>query len=163
MARNNNITIQEAKIVLRNFAGNPDKFTAQGDRNFCVLLDPESADAMLADGWNVKFFKPKPDDDPNEPPQAYLRVKVSYKVRTPVIVVITKNTAGKLVRRNYNEDLVDLLDAVSIENVDLMISPYKWEVNGNEGIKAYLDSMYITINQNELEQKYADVEFDGRD
>lgn len=163
MARNNNITIQEAKIVLRNFAGNPDKFTVQGDRNFCVLLDPESADAMLADGWNVKFFKPKPDDDPNEPPQAYLRVKVSYKVRTPVIVVITKNTAGKLVRRNYNEDLVDLLDAVSIENVDLMISPYKWEVNGNEGIKAYLDSMYITINQNELEQKYADVEFDGRD
>lgn len=160
MAQNNKVTIQEAKIVLRNFAGLPDKYTTAGDRNFCVLLDPESAEAMKNDGWNVKFFKQKPDDDPNEPPQAYLRVKVSYKSRPPVIVVITTRADGSKVRRNYNEELVELLDAVDIQNVDLMISPYRWEVGENSGVKAYLDSMYITINQNELEEKYSDVEYE---
>jgi len=160
MARTDNITIENAKIVLRNFSGAADSFNpTPGNRTFCVLLDYDTARAMEEDGWNVSQFRKREDDDPNDPPQDFLKVKVSYKVRKPVIVVITKNTAGKLVRRNYGEDLVDLLDAVDITNCDLMISPYKWDVNGKSGIKAYLDSMYVSINTNALEQKYADVEF----
>lgn len=156
MSRDDKVTIEEAKIVLRNFSGGPDRFNANPGRNFGVLLDPETAEAMAKDGWNVKYFNRKPDDDPDEPLQAFLKVQVSYKVRKPVIVVITSRG-----RRNYGEDLVDLLDAVDIKNVDLMISPFHWDVNGKTGIKAYLDSMYITIHENELERKYSDVEFDN--
>ena len=159
MARKNNLTIEGAKIVLRNFAGGPDKYNKAPGRNFCVLIDPENAKAMEDDGWNIKYFNRKPDDDPDEPQQAFLRVAVSYKQRPPVIVVLSQNLAGQLVRRNYGEDLVDLLDNVDITNVDLMISPYRWEVDGKSGIKAYLDSLYITIDANRLEQKYADVDY----
>jgi hypothetical protein len=58
------------------------------------------------------------------------------------------------VRTHITEDLVDLLDAVDILNVDLVVRPYKWEVQGNGGIKAYLKTLFVTIEEDELERKY---------
>jgi hypothetical protein len=145
------VVIEDARIIFRNFTGAEGRFNAKGKRNFNVLLDEHTARAMLKDGWNVKYLQPREEGDV---PQARLEVTVHYSERglPPRIMLVTSRGKTAL-----DEDMIALLDYAEIENVDLIIRPYEWEVNGKEGVKAYLKSIYVTIREDELEKKYMDV------
>lgn len=147
-----NLTMENVRIGFRNFEGKEGPYNREGDRNFVVFLDNDLAIAMQEDGWNIKRLKKRDDDDPDEAPQAYVQVSVSYKIRPPVVVLI-----GSRGRTNLPEELVNILDFTEMANVDLIINPYQWAVNGKTGIKAYLRSIYVTVQEDELAQKYADV------
>ncbi len=154
MANENTVLMEGVKIIFRNFAGKEGQYNREGDRNFAVLLDDTTAEAMANDGWNVKWLKPREDSDEEEPPQAYLGVSVNFaKGRPPRVVMVTSRG-----RTNLGEEDVELLDWADITNVDLIVRPYEWSVNGKTGIKAYLQSIYITIEEDALELKYADLD-----
>src|SRR5436190_10757159 len=145
------IVMEGVKIVFRNFAGKEGQYNREGDRNFAVLLDEKIAQDLASDGWNVKWLKPREDADEGDEPQAYLQVSVGYgKGRPPTVVVINQDDQ----RVNLDEHTVGELDWYDIKNVDLIVRPYHWEVNGKAGIKAYLKSIYATIEEDELERKY---------
>jgi hypothetical protein len=55
-----------------------------------------------------------------------------------------------------------MLDDVSFENVDVICRAYEWEVGDKSGIKAYLQTGFFTIYEDELERKYA-VKPEGSD
>jgi hypothetical protein len=152
-APDNTVIMEGVRIIFRNFSGKEGQYNREGDRNFAVLLDEKTADAMAADGWNVKMLKPRDDDEEGSVPQAYLPVAVNFRGRPPRIVMITSRN-----RTNLSEDQVETLDWVDILNVDLIVRPYEWTVNGKSGIKAYLQSMYITIEEDPLEAKYSELE-----
>jgi hypothetical protein len=57
-----------------------------------------------------------------------------------------------------HEDEVEILDWADIQMTDLIVRPYEWAVNGKTGIKAYLQSIFVTIQEDELELKYADID-----
>ena len=145
-----NISVENARIIFRNFAGKPSKFNAEGKKNFCLLIDDESANKFKLDGWNVKYLNPR---DPDDKPQPYIQVSVAFDNFPPNIYLISGGKKTKL-----NEDTVSVLDYAEIENVDLIIRPYNWEVSGKSGIKAYVKNMYVTIAENEFEKKYRDFE-----
>jgi hypothetical protein len=149
MANIDNVVIQGARIIFRNFKGAEGMYNREGDRNFAVCLDTDIAEQMAADGWNIKYLKPR---DETEEAQAYLSVSVNYKGRAPRVSMISSRGQTLL-----DEEAVDILDWVDIANVDLVVRPYEWAVNGKTGVKAYLKTLVVTIDEDELELKYANV------
>lgn len=146
---NKNIVIENARIGFRNFSGKEGKFNPAGRRNFCVFLETDLAKELESDGWNIRWLQPR---DESEEPQAYLQVAVSFDNIPPKIILVTKKSKTPL-----DETSVDILDWAEIDNVDLIIRPYNWDVNGKGGVKAYIKTMYVTIVEDEFESKYYDV------
>lgn len=144
-----NIMMENARICFRNFSGAAGKFNAEGRRNFCVLIDKDLADKLEHDGWNVRYLTPREEDDE---PQAYMQVGIRYGNYPPKIYLVTSR--GKTL---LDEEKLSILDWAEIENVDLVLRPYNWNVSGKSGVKAYVKSMYVKIVEDELERKYLDV------
>lgn len=148
--RISNISVENARIIFRNFAGKESKFNAKGKRNFCLVLDNDVAEDLKDIGWNIKYLSPR---DPDDVSQAYLQVAVAFDNFPPKIWLIT---GGK--KTELNEETVSVLDYAEIENVDVIVRPYIWEVNGKSGVKAYVKNMYVTIAENEFEKKYRNLD-----
>lgn len=144
-----NLIIEDARIGFRNFAGEETKFNPKGRRNFVVFLDPELGATLEDDGWNIKWLDPRDEEEVATP---ILSVAVNYNNIPPKILLISGQ--GKTM---LHEDTVSLLDWADIDSVDLIIKPYHWDVNGKEGIKAYANSMYVTIVEDEFAHKYYDI------
>lgn len=147
MSEKATVTIEEAQLIFKNFAGVEGQFNAAGDREFSVILDMDSAKIMETDGWNIKYLKPREEGDE---PTPYLPVKVSYKVRPPTVVMMTSTARTRL-----DENSIETLDWADIQSADLIVTPYHWAVGTKTGIKAYLKSLYVTVQEDALERKYA--------
>ena len=144
------ITIRNANVngALANFSGIPrgpkDK---EGDRHFIIRLDPELANELQNDGWNVKWTKPRMDN-PDYEPYPYLKVKINYNLRKkPSVYMVTKQNKVLL-----NENTIEQLDGCYFEKVDVTISRIyyrnydQWSIVLNIG--------FFTIEPDELYDEY---------
>lgn len=141
-----NIVMKDAHIIFRNFKGEETKFNRAGNRNFCVVIDDADYAQQLREiGWNVRSFD---TTDKNDDPVTvyYIPVAVSYKIKPPKVVICTRKN-----RIELDEDSIEALDYADIISCKVAIRPYSWEVNGKSGIKAYLKTMHVTLEEDEFE------------
>lgn len=142
-------SIEDAQITYRNLTGDEKQYNPQGDRNFNIILDQGQAEGLREFGFNVRAQESK--NDP-EDVRYLLKVKASYKFRAPKIVQIT--SGGK---NNLDESNVGFLDWADIMHVDLICTPSSWSTSSGSGTTAYVKSMFVTLLEDEFDQKYADV------
>jgi len=146
------VLIEGARLIRRNFSGREELYNPLGKRNILVLLEDKLlVQDMIADGWNVKTLKPREEGD--EPGHA-IKVTISFKARPPKVVMITSKR-----RTELNADEIGMLDHVRFKLVDLIFVPYRWTMRDRpdeSGVSAYLKTMYVTIDEDELELKYAE-------
>lgn len=155
MPQDNTVIMEGVRLVFRNFTGKEGPYNQEGQRSFgAVIPDRAVAEQMLADDWNVKQFDVREEDE-GEEGDFWIPVKMKWDgVRPPRIVLITSR--GKT---NLSESEVSMLDGADITNVDLIIRPYAWsQPDGRSGVSAYLQSMYVTIEEDPLEKKYAELD-----
>lgn len=158
--------IEGVRIIFRNFRGREGKYNKEGDRNFGIVLPADLAAQMLEDGWNVKYLKPREEDleeaegEVADTPWLPCALGYNTKGRPPRVVQITSRG-----RTNLEEEDMDDLDFVDIatddegnQKVDIIVKPFPWDDDGRTRIKAYVQSLYITIEEDPLAMKYADLD-----
>lgn len=147
--RIDDLQIEGAHILFKNFSGKESTYNRAGNRNFSVRIDdPELAQKLADDGWNVRVMQPRDDE---EGVRHRIEVTVRFDNIPPKIRMIS---GGRMVQ--LDEESVGCLDTAEITNVDLVIHPARWEVAGRSGVKAYLRTMYVTIREDAFASKYAD-------
>ena len=157
------INIENARIIFPNFSGRKSQYNREGDRNFNVIIpDPKLAQKMTEDGWRVHVREPREE---GEQPEYRLPVSVSFDYKPPKIILVTSKKQTQL-----DEATVSLLDHADIKNIDMTIRPYNWkrmvkDRDGNEyeetGVKAYLKTMYVVLEEDYFASKYAEEEYPG--
>lgn len=146
-----NIIMENAKIIFRNFSGEESRFNRAGQRNFNVVIeDPDLAQSLIEDGWNLRPRAPREEGDD---PSYLLQVAVSFDNIPPRVWLVTRHGKTQL-----DAESIGSLDYAEIKNVDLTIRPYCWEIPSKDGpksgVKAYLKTMYVTIEEDPFADKY---------
>lgn len=143
------VRIDNARITFRNFAGAEGKFNPAGNRNFGVFLPDDVAKEMEKAGWSIKWL----DSYEDSPPQAVINVKLNFGNYPPNVILVSD---GKMTR--LDADTINVLDFAELEQVDLILRGYQWEVSGKTGVKAYLKTGYFILVVDELAKKYSNTE-----
>lgn len=139
--------IEDARIILRNFSGREGPYNKSGIRSFGVILPDEIVEDLSRDGWNVRYLDAREEGDE---PVPFLSIGVRFDIRPPRIVLLTEDT-----RTQLDENSCEVIDWADIKMADLIARGYEWNVNGKTGVKAYLQSLFVTIEENALDRKYA--------
>lgn len=141
-----NVKLEGVRLCFKNFEGRAEKYNPPGRRVFNVILDPETAEKMSNDGWHVKVLQPK---TPEMDPLPYISVSVSYKIKAPKVTMVCGKQHVKL-----DETNIDQLDHAEIIDCDVELSPNESFMNGTRYIRAYLNTMWVTIEEDPFAYKY---------
>lgn len=143
---NGRLTIYDAKVLFKNFSGEPTVYNKEGDRNFCVIITKELADILNENGWKVRV---RPSRDGVEPDNYYIKVKVSYMKTAPNVKVDTGSA-----ERWLDEDTIGELDHQRVRTADLTISESHWSRPDGNGVTGYLTTLFARVDIDELMESY---------
>ena len=156
-ARNNtnripNLVIEDAHVMpFSNFAGKEGKFNKAGVRSFQIeLTDLDTIEDLRKLGWNVRDRVSREGE-----PYYTLDVKVSYndKAPHPEAEIISNNKSTFI-----GEDEIGRLDYAEVDRVDVVIAPYQYSFNGQEGVSAYLRKIRVWLTSDGLSPSGVDEE-----
>lgn len=152
---NPTLLLKDARIIFRNLAGREREFNSEGDRNFCVVLEPDHAKKLLADGWRVKQLKPREEGEEGD---YILKVKANYKTgKPPKIVLKRNNVRTELSVDDPDKADVSIVDAVDIASADVFINGWWSDMQGG-GYSAFLKTLFVTVELDPLELMYENEE-----
>lgn len=131
----------------RNFSGEKRQYNNNGKRTFVAFLDEETGRALQERGWYLRWREPR---DEMEGPEAWITPEVRFDKYRPKITLISGG-----VRTDLDESNIALLDTAEIKRCDVKLSPFSWNFNGQDGIKGFVRTMYVTLQDDDFGGMYA--------
>lgn len=147
MARGNILTIENTKLILRNFSGKADKYTPEGKRSFGVLVSPEDAEALENAGVAVKYLKPRHEEDD---PVPWVKVHVNMERENPPKVFTDRNGD----KQSLDGKTIKNLDYADIENASMQVAVRDWDFAGKTGKSLYLEKLICFLSEDDFMSKY---------
>lgn len=153
MARVNDINIVNGEIAYSNFSGRPTTYKPEGGvRTVTFVIPSDAAPELQEAGWKIR--RQEFPNDPDREPRYLLEATLTFRTRNgqlrdPKIFIVRPDSLV-----HVTEETVDTLDRAEIVNADAVLGPYYWENGNKRGIKAYVNSLYITVKENPIDEKY---------
>lgn len=142
------IVIQDAKLLFRNFAGAArPPYNQAGDRNCNVLVPPELAAQLKADGWNVRTLKAT--DETVEPGQTIAFTINMQSQFPPRIWLCTPGHKPELMEA----DDLQILDYAKFTSVSLKINPWIWQASPQR-VSGFLEEGFFELEPDPLRDRY---------
>lgn len=145
---NDLLKIDDARIIFPNFSGKPDRFNKQGGKRYFTIRidDQEIADALLAEGWNVKIKAPREEGGD---PFINLKVNVNFASNYPPVIYLV---SGENVRP-LDEESIDILDGIAIASADMDLRAHDWiNAYGESGRTAYANALRVYQNMDYVDR-----------
>lgn len=149
---NRNVMVENADQTnilggsFRNFRGEKRQFNDAGKRNFNLVVSPEQAEELANIGCNVKYLKPRDDDEEEATP--FVKVNVAFGKYPPELYLVSKKS-----KKLLNEDGLGLLDGVVFKNADLVLRTYHRD---EHSCSLYLQRGFFEIKTDPITAKYED-------
>jgi hypothetical protein len=158
-------TMQDVELMYKNFTGAEDRYNEAGRRNFAVVIPPEDVEHMQSLGWHLRRndAKMKVGDewviDPDGEPKYTLKINIAFTgFRPPTIVMITQKGKRPLCQKRADDTInpneINVIQWANISKTDLAFRPYEYEPGK---FSAWLTSLYVTLELDELAEMYEDV------
>lgn len=140
--------LENVQLAFRNFSGTAGRYNREGDRNTMLVLPEDVAMELHEAGWNIKM---KTYEESGETVYR-IKAKVNFNSRRPPkIVAVSAQTGKQLILDANNIGILDSLDVIS---VDVILSPYQWNIENMRGITAYVKTMYALYEEDPFQSKY---------
>jgi hypothetical protein len=153
MPRVSDINITNGEIAYSNFSGRPTVYKPEGgNRTVTFVIPNDVAMDYQEAGWKIR--RQEFPNDPDREPRYLLEATLTFRMkngqpRDPKIFIVRPDSLV-----HVTEETVDALDRAEIISADAVIGPFYWEHGNKRGIKAYINSLYITIKENPIDEKY---------
>lgn len=154
-----NIVMENVKFKYPNFSGrevisrkNGKVLNKEGDRNFGIIIDKDTADALVENGWNVKVT---PGYEEGDPDQYWLPVAINFNFYQPPKVKMITGKKGMIL----TEDTIGELDSAYILKADVVVRPRYWtdDRTGEDRIKAYLHTLRVEVEPDYFADEDEDI------
>lgn len=152
--------LDNSDIIFRNFAGVEKQYNTEGDRNFCVRLDPDVANTLAEYGVPIKILDPRAEDDE---PTRFMKVKIkdwskiysaTVNQRWPEDMTLAQRMEKQLLS---DKALYSLDDPANINSAWLVCTFYHWtmgQASKKSGISVSLEKGFFKLEPNEMESKF---------
>ena len=144
------VTIENAKLVIKNFSGKPDKYTPEGKRSFGVVISPELAQQFEEEGLPVKYFAPRHEEDE---PLPWIKVKINMNRDNPPKIFSIRGERGED-KTELTESTMSVLDYTDIDYAHMQLSIYEWEYGNKTGKAFYLQNLAAYLDEDDFLSKY---------
>ena len=149
------ISIENTNFIFAtNFSGDPerDRFGSDTRKANIIIPDPEQAQELIDEGFNVRCTKPKVGEEEGFEPTYFISVNVNYDTDWPPRIYLV---SGDSEPRLLDESTIDLLDSCYVMNVNVILNPYQNQRNGRSSL--YVRTMYVEqdVEEDPFAHRYA--------